>query len=131
MKLFRRISAVVFLICGVFFLLLTVVFVRLISLPVLLTALILSSHSGTTPRRRICAKLALLAFFLSLLSPVDIDFPPVGRFMHYGERRNGLRLVPVVYGMPAHSFLRKKYREYYTGGCGGGDLGPKWILAWD
>src|SRR5438067_1524654 len=97
---------------------------RLISLPILVAAVILSRRTGVTPRSRLRANLVWGLFFLSLLSPVDVA--PFGWPRHCGERRLGLRLVPLVFGLPAHTRLREKYGEYYTGGCCPNISEPRW-----
>jgi hypothetical protein len=102
---------------------------RFISLPILVAALILSRRTGATPQRRLSAIIVWGALFVSLLSPVDVAL--FGWPMHHGERQPGLRLVPLVFGLPAHHSLREKYGEYYTGGCCPNISEPRWVLTWD
>jgi hypothetical protein len=71
------------------------------------------------PRRSLHAfhALTLCGLVLALLSPVDLGAPLLGRI--HGQPHHGIRLVPVVQGMPAHTMLVAKHGEYISTGCAG------------
>ena len=87
---------------------------RIISLPFLLLALVVARRR---PRARFVKFCAWGFFFLSLLSPVDLEVPGIGYpGMLRGNPRSGVRLVRVIVGMPAHTALVRHYGEYYSAG---------------
>ncbi len=96
---------------------------RFISLPLLALAVVLAYCSG---RRSVWAVAFRCAFFLSLLSPVDINL--FGMYRDGGVHRSGPRLVRCAAGMPAHTALISRYGEYYWLGCSGGTVNPPWWM---
>jgi hypothetical protein len=99
---------------------------RIISLPLLLIALIVSRKCP--PAR---AFFAWVVFIASLFSPVDLAVPGIGYPGGLrGHPRSGVRLVRVIVGMPAHTALVRRYREYYSAGCSGFWLvQPRWVVT--
>ncbi len=98
---------------------------RVISIPLLVVAVILACRCG----RRSSSALAMrFAFFVSLLSPVDVNL--LGMYSGGGVHRSGPRLVRCVVGMPAHTALISRYGEYYSLGCCGYCVNsPRWMLV--
>ncbi len=74
--------------------------------------------------------LAVCLLVLALLSPVDVGMPILGSVM--GETQPGIRVVPVIVGMPAHTYLVSRYGEYVTVGCCGLPCAyqPKYWIVW-
>ena len=98
---------------------------RFISLPLLVGGLCIAHRLG---RRNRWAIILRVAFFLSLLSPVDVNV--LGVYRGGGVHRSGPRLVRYVVGMPAHTALIDRYGEYYTLGCSGYTFNsPSWMLV--
>jgi hypothetical protein len=98
---------------------------RYISLPLVAAAVVVARRAG---RRSVWAIAVRCAFFLSLLSPVDINL--LGMYRHGGVHRSGPRLVRCVVGMPAHTALVSRYGEYYSLGCSGYTMNsPRWMLV--
>ncbi|HEX5471496.1 MAG TPA: hypothetical protein VFW73_06400, partial [Lacipirellulaceae bacterium] len=68
-------------------------------------------------------------FLASLLSPIDVML--IDKRVHCGTREGGLRLVPLVYGMPREHKLEQQYGEWYEGGCFAPSNPPTWLLTWN
>src|SRR5262245_32193924 len=101
---------------------------RWITLPLLPIAIAL--WWGSPAGRRLALGWVAWSFVaLSLVSPIDVN--PFGTKSHHGELGKGIRLVPLVYGMPMHTRLIAKYGEYYSGGCCVPLFPAEWILTWD
>lgn len=98
---------------------------RFISLPLLIGGVWLARRLG----RRSPWTIALrAAFFLSLLSPVDVSV--LGVYSGGGAHHPGPRLVRCVVGMPMHTALIERYGEYYSLGCSGYTFNtPRWMLV--
>jgi hypothetical protein len=71
---------------------------------------------------------ASLSIIISAISPIDVAL--FGQPVHCGNSKSGLRLVPLVYGMPMHTRLVAKFGEYYAGGCSMPIWPARWILTW-
>lgn len=98
---------------------------RFISLPILFAATVLAHRAGRHSRRAVVVR---WLFFVSLLSPVDINL--AGMYKDGGAHRSGPRLVRAVVGMPRHTELISRYGEYYWLGCSGGPLNPpRWMVV--
>jgi hypothetical protein len=103
---------------------------RIICLPLLLLALVVTRRR---PRARFMKFCAWSIVFLAYCSPVDLAVPSIGYpGLLWGHPRSGVRFVPVIVGMPAHTALAKRYAEYYCAGCSGWWLfQPLWVLTWE
>lgn len=98
---------------------------RLISLPILFAAVVLARRAGRRSGRAVALR---WAFFLSLLSPVDVNV--LGMYRCGGVHRSGPRLVRCVVGLPAHTALISRYGEYYSLGCSPYTANPpRWMLV--
>ena len=69
-------------------------------------------------------------FVISAIQPLDFRFGDVQGQL-FGTSRGGIRFVPIVYGLPSHSYLREHYTEYFCGGCCGPIVPARWMLVWN
>lgn len=98
---------------------------RFLSLPLLIAGAVLAQRVG---RRNPWVIALRIAFFLSLLSPVDVNV--LGSYRGGGVRRSGPRLVRCVVGLPVHTSLIARYGEYCSLGCSGYTANsPRWMLV--
>lgn len=97
---------------------------RLLIIPVVLAYLLTRPSSWS---RYFVTAIAIAA----ILSPVDVAIPNWPGPLR-GNPNSGIRCVPVVSGMPAHTGLRARYGEYITTGCSGLTClyQPQWAIVW-
>src|SRR4029434_8309307 len=92
---------------------------RLLSVALLLlTAALYFTFSLHRSRRWLIGM--YIAFFVSLVLPIDVDFGGLHQHYfgrHFGERRSGPRFVRLVMGMPRIRHCVAQYGEFISGGC--------------
>jgi ABC-type glycerol-3-phosphate transport system permease component len=98
---------------------------RVLAIPFIILA-------GFEPARHRRAYRAIVtsSLLLTLASPIDLGMPALGRL--FGNRTEGVRLLHVEVGMPAHTVLRARHGEYISVGCSGLPCAyqPRWWVVW-